>query len=124
MEIEKPKYFEMAFPNAIVLAANGTVADENVYQYEFLNLSSCPVSINGMFLDRYFSGNRLAPSIIPGSNIRWIPQINAGERDTSSYTVTFIPDFYKGNNLGFGPFFNLIVMKKQLFPMPHNRRAR
>jgi hypothetical protein len=111
-------YHEFGYPNAIIVTFNEQIADENVWQYEFVNLSNVPVTVNGMFLDRYFSGaNPLAPTVIAGSNNRWAPVMLAGERDTTSYAIIFQDTYYPGAV----PYHKLIVMKKQLQPMPYNR---
>lgn len=116
-------YIPVTFPNAINISANGEIADENVYGYQFVNLSNCPVYINGMFLDRYFSGASTTRTVIAGSNNTWTPPIIAGERDTTLYRIQFAPTFYPGTSAA-QLYQQLIVMKKQYGPLPGNRNAR
>jgi hypothetical protein len=117
------EYITVGFPNAVVYGQNGIVADENCYQYEFRNMGNCPVTVNGVFLDRYFSGIVTAPTVIGGNGNTWVPQMKSGERDTTSYSFQFHPTFYPGTN-PVQLVQSLVVIKKLYVPLPNNRKNR
>jgi hypothetical protein len=110
---------EMGFPNALSVSQNGTVSDENAYSYEFVNLSNIPVLVNNIWLDRYYSGSVGSPTVIAGSFHRYAPPVNSGERDTTSYQVIFITDYYAVT-----PNPRLLVIKKLYVTRPGNRLDR
>lgn len=120
-EIKHPAFIPMAIPNAIFISQNTVIADENVFQYQFVNLSNVPVTINGMWLDRYFSGNHEAPTVISGAFNIWEPPMQAGEEDTSSYQIAFQDTYYASV---VAPIHRLFVAKKQYAPRPFNRKPR
>jgi hypothetical protein len=110
------QFSPVAYPSAYVMVANGQVNDENIIGYEFYNYSNVPVTINGMFLDRYYAGSKSAPTYFFNRSC-WIPNIQPGEIDTTIYTVTFL-DTYYGD---IAPNHNLIIMKKGLSRVMGNK---
>lgn len=110
------QFSPVAFPTTSVVTQNGQVNDENVIGYEFYNYSNVPVTINGMFLDRYYSGGKGNPTYF-NSRSSWVPNIQPGEIDTTIYTVTFLDKYYANVN----PDHNLIIMKKGLSRVMGNK---
>jgi hypothetical protein len=114
---ETDNYIGVAYPTGIIFGSNGQVADENALQYEFVNLSNVPVVINGVFLDRYYTGSPTSPTIIAGAFNRWAPLMKSGERDTTLYIFNFQDTYYPAIT----PNHRLMVMKKLYYPLPVNR---
>src|SRR5271157_618587 len=80
---------------ALPFSSDGSISYQGgVIAYEFHNLSNTPVVVNGMFLDRYFSGTLANPTVIGGNGYKWVPQRKAGERDTGFYDFKFQRGYY------------------------------
>jgi len=108
----------IAYAIGETVTSNKNINHESCLGYSFFNFSNVPVSINGMFLDRYYSGMANAPTVISGAFNNWTPQMNAGEIDTSIYVVKFLDKFYPGVT----PIHKLIVMRKGIAQVtPGNR---
>lgn len=109
-------YNGVAFPSTIVVVQSGFITFQDVMQYSFYNYSNVPVTINGMFLDRYFSGSPTAPTYLNSRSI-WIPTMLANEMDTSNYQVAFLDTYYADIQV----HRRLYVVKKLYAPIPVNR---
>ena len=89
--------------------SNNMIQRDNCIQYEFINLGNVPVVINGVFLDRYYSGTPTAPTVISGSFNKWAPMMKKDEVDLTQYNYTFQPKYYPGVTA----YPRLIVIVKQ-----------
>lgn len=106
------------------IAQNGPVANADVIEYEFVNFSNVPVTINGMFLERYYAGARTNPTYINSNNCnRWKPNLKSGERDTGVYNVQFITSLYPGISAA-AVDRNLIAIKKIFSPVSVKSQGR
>jgi hypothetical protein len=120
IEARKDAFAGIAYASGEIVSTNKNINHENVLQYEFYNFSNVPVTINGMFLDRYYSGSSTAPTVIPGSICSWLPSMISGEIDTSIYVVQFLDTYYPAVGKA-NAVHKLIVMRKGMAIIPGNR---